>query len=102
MVNHGCLFSKRKPWGSTWETPKRKPGEPPGNKVRQEMPFASSFLTPTEKGGTAKKGLPLEWHSRGRRFDSVWLHHPPPIENACRSPISGFSAMVSANQCSIE
>jgi hypothetical protein len=24
---------------------------------------------------TAGNAVPSEWHSRGRRFDSAWLHH---------------------------
>ncbi len=28
-------------------------------------------------GGHSSVGRALEWHSRGRRFDSAWLHHPP-------------------------
>src|SRR6185312_10273053 len=27
--------------------------------------------------GHSSVGRALEWHSRGRRFDSVWLHHLP-------------------------
>src|SRR6202011_4077921 len=41
--------------------------------------------------GHSSVGRALEWHSRGRGFDSPWLHqtslrhHSPPSEKRCRS-----------------
>src|SRR5262249_26764836 len=65
-------------WGSTGETPKRKPGERPGSTVSAEIPVSSDFPTIGEKPGNSRNWTFLEWHSRGRGFDSPWLHQPPP------------------------
>ena len=40
-------------------------------------------------GGHSSVGRALEWHSRGRRFDSAWLHHPAKRENGACGCSSG-------------
>src|SRR3984885_786717 len=38
--------------------------------------LAATAMTDTRFRGHSLVGRALEWHSRGRRFDSAWLHQP--------------------------
>jgi hypothetical protein len=48
--------------------------------------------------GHSSVGRALEWHSRGRRFDSAWLHHPVSDELTvlCTLPNSSDSSVACA------
>ena len=41
---------------------------------------ARPFPTRADGWGHSSVGRALEWHSRGRRFDSAWLHHSPSLD----------------------
>ena len=65
-----------------------------GVRIPLAAPFSSSAVIIAEgeegmAGGHSSVGRALEWHSRGRRFDSAWLHHPAKRENGACGCSSG-------------
>lgn len=47
-----------------------------------DRPCAPRLYAAHPRRGHSSVGRAPEWHSGGRRFDSDWLHHPPPHDNS--------------------
>ena len=60
-----------------------------------------------KRRGHSSVGRALEWHSRGRRFDSAWLHQPAKTTERgcssgveqliCNQPVGGSNPFASSN-----
>ncbi len=49
------------------------------------------LISPHNQWGHSSVGRALQWHCRGRGFDSPWLHQPSPLRASAGKPATVYT-----------